>query len=375
MSEHTRKSGFWFSAVLVVIVVAVGLLVGSGVGSADDDGDEAPPVTEPSAAEDARECPDTWLIVQVDHEQNNRHRFYDAGLREIYEADTDEEAREAAHTWLGLVRRDPEYFAGGAVSYFLHRQVDPATLVDAEGKCASALAEQLLAELETQFALSRITPSEAPENGYNSGVNDGNVVGASNPGISGDRTAVLIESPTGDKVWIMARCGNPVTEGTPPVPPGDTDEPPPTTTTTVPDDTTTSTTAPPTTTTTVPTTTTTKPPTSWDCQQNGTGPNCPFPPVQQPPQHNPDQPVGPTPGAPPAPHVPPPGPPPVVDTPAPPPNDGGYDSGSPDGSGTPGGSTCDSSGCTGGGPTPPASGPPPVVEPDPDPIGGDPGGF
>jgi len=152
-----------------------------------------------------------------------------------------------------------------------------------------------------------------------------------------------------------AGCGNPQTElPTPPggkkpptkVPPG---EEPPTTTTTE------------------------KPDTSEECQQNNSLPGCPFPGFTQPPSSNPGQDVGPMPGAPSSPHVPSPGPTPQPGTPTPPPQDGGYDSGP---GSPPGGSTCDDpSGCTGGGPTGPAPGDPPIVE-DPDvPIGGDDGGF
>lgn len=297
---------------------------------------------EPTEEEDARACGNTWLVVHADNENN---RWFAGGIQEIRDAQTPEEAEEAAHIWLNQVRRDPELLAGAA-RYFVDREIDPATLVDEE--CASTEAEQLVAEMELAIASARVTPSEAPADGYNSGVNDSNVVGASQPGITGDRAAILIELPDGTKIWVMARCGNPVTEGPPPVPPGITDEPPPTTTTVPP---TTPPTSPP---------TTEKPEQDFDCQHNGTG--APGEPCdsdeRQDPQDNDPADVAPTPGAPPEPYVPPPGPEPEDDTVAPAPNDGGYDSGTPDGTGTPGGSTCDiPSGCDGGGSTPPTNDP------------------
>ena len=296
---------------------------------------------EPTEEEDARACGNTWLVVQSDNENN---RWFSGGIQEIRDAQTPEEAEEAAHIWLNQVRRDPELLAGAA-RYFVDREIDPATLVDEE--CASTEAEQLVAEMELAIASARVTPSEAPADGYNSGVNDSNVVGASQPGITGDRAAILIELPDGTKIWVMARCGNPVTEGPPPVPPGITDEPPPTTTTVPP-------------TTIPPTTTTEKPEQDFDCQHNGTG--APGEPCdsdeRQDPQDNDPEDVAPTPGAPPEPYVPPPGPEPEDDTVAPAPNEGGYDRGADDGSGTPGGSTCDiPSGCDGGGSTPPTNDP------------------
>jgi hypothetical protein len=220
----------------------------------------------------------TWALQEAD---NSGNRVFANGVPSIGAATTPEEATAAAHTWLSMVRTDPDLFAGTA-QYLLDEDVDPGSLFDAEG-CATQEAEVLLGEMETALALSIITPSEAPANGTNSGVDPatGEMVGAENSGISGDRKAILIELPDGTKVWVMARCGNPVVIGPPPLPPGPTDNPPPP--------------PPP-----PPTTTTTKPPTTEDCQQNGTGPNCPFPPVQQPPQDNDTSGVdtGPTPGAP-----------------------------------------------------------------------------
>lgn len=361
MSEHTRKTGTVASALLLAVLIAVGLLVGSGDKSDADDGREesATTTTMPSAAEDERDCPETWKIVHIDHEDSNR--WFADGVQEIRDADTPEEAREAARTWLSLVRRDPQLLKGAA-SYFTDNQVNASDLVD--GECASEAAESLTAEIELAIAEATVTPDEAPADGTNSGTDaDGNVTSAAQAGITGDRDAIKVVLKDGTTVWIMARCGNPVVQGPAPVPPGPTDQPPAPPGTVPPG------TVPP------PTTTTTKPPTSYDCQQNGTGPNCPFPDVQQPPQDNDTSGVntGPTPGAPAEPYTPPPGPAPVDNSPAPPPTEGGYDSGSPDGSNTPGGSTCDSSGCTGGGSTPPAEGPPPTV--DDGTYGGDPGGF
>lgn len=48
---------------------------------------------------------------------------------------------------------------------------------------------------------------------------------SSKPGISGDRTAILVELPNG-KFWVMSRCGNPVYIKKPKLPEGDTDQHP-----------------------------------------------------------------------------------------------------------------------------------------------------
>jgi hypothetical protein len=279
----------------------------------------------------------------------------------IQAATTPEEARAAANEWAELVRTDPTLLAGAA-KYLLDRDVNQAELFDSDG-CATQTAVDLVGELKVALALSSITPSEAPADAYNSGTDGQQVVGAANPGIGGNRKAILIEAPNGTKIWVMARCGNPVTEGAPPVPVGPTDEGPPPSEPKTP----------------------CPPPqgvplrfwdpvrcvklnTPFDYQQNES-------PARQDPQDNTTSGIdtGPTPGAPTTPFVPPPGPTPQPNTPAPPPTPGGYDSGSPNGSGTPGGSTCDSGGCTGGGPTPPPPGPPVTV--DTGTHTGDPGGF
>ncbi len=206
----------------------------------------------------------TWLIRQSD---NSGNRWFADGVKEIRDAETSEDAQKAAHTWLARVKQDPELLSGAA-SYILDRQVDSSTLE--EKGCGSAEAEALVAEIELTLAEAEITPDEAPEEGYNSGVHEGAVVGASNAGIGGDRESILIELPDGTKIWVMARCGNPVVTKPPPVPPGPTDENPSTTTTTSP------------TTTTGPSATTTTQPVCYTCGSTSSTTLKPKDPTQDP---------------------------------------------------------------------------------------------
>lgn len=291
-----RKTRYYFGLVLAVAAVIAGFLVGTNVigdnnkpasaessfdassVNCDDVNDVRAAIvkddTLSQAEKDARidavntkceaeakECPNTWMIVQAD---NGNNRWFASGVQAIREADSPEKAREAAREWLNLVRQDPELLAG-AGAYFTGRQVDPATLV--EGKCASAAAETLVTEIELAIAEAKVTPDQAPENGRNSGVSDGNVVASSHTGITGDRQAVRVELKDGTVIWIMARCGNPVIEGPAPVPPGPTDQPPPET----PPTTTPPTTVPP----------TTPPPTVPPPKEK---PKCPYNPAL-PPDH------------------------------------------------------------------------------------------
>jgi len=171
-------------------------------------------------------CGDTWVIQNADTSNN---RWFADGTQAIREAKTPQQAQDAAHIWLVQVKLDPAELAGAA-SYFLHRDVDPSTLVT--GKCGSLEAKKLVTELELAIANAVVTPDQAPANGVNSGVSNGTVVVASTPGISGDRTAIKVVLKDGTTVWIMARCGNPVVTKPPAhVPPGPTDNTPPPSTT------------------------------------------------------------------------------------------------------------------------------------------------
>lgn len=308
------------------------------------------------------DCPNTWAIVQLD---NGGHRVVSGGIAEIRDAQTPEQAKQAAVVYLETVKTDPEALAGTA-KYFLHRDVDSSTL-EKDG-CATPAADQLVIEISLTIGESLVTPDEAPADGTNSGIDDGGaMVSAATSGISGDRKAIKVVLKDGSVFWILARCGNPVVKGPGPHPPGPTDNPSPTTPTySCPQ--------------------TPKPEygkhvwnpvtCTWDKvdqtedeMQNGSR-------VHQPPQDNRTSGIdtGPTPGAPPQPHVPPAGPTPTPGTPAPNPTPGGYNSGSPSGSGTPGGSTTNPDGSTsGGGPTPAPPGPPVTV--DTGTHSGDPGGF
>ena len=171
----------------------------------------------------------TWTTGPADYTNN---RWFGDGIAAIKNATTPAEATAAAHDWLAEVRKDPNLVVGAA-QYFLKRTVDKATL--STGACATDAAVQLLTEIELTIGQAKsIVPDTAPATGYNSGVENGNVVGSSVAGISGDRKAIKITLSDGRVIWIMARCGNIVTIGHPPVPTGNTDQCPPGTTGTPP---------------------------------------------------------------------------------------------------------------------------------------------
>jgi len=94
--------------------------------------------------------------------------------------------------------------------------------------CLSQEGQAVYNKLAGIFSVSTFEEAPAPEDGYNSGINDGQLVISPEPGIGGDRKAIKITTPDGKVVYIMVRCGNVVYDTPPPsVPPGTTDNPPP----------------------------------------------------------------------------------------------------------------------------------------------------
>lgn len=163
----------------------------------------------------------TWPMTEGDYDNN---RWFGEGIREIKDAITEADAVEAANVWLDAVKRDPTLLKAAALT-FLDEEVTKEDLVDAEGM-ASEKAVDLTSRIELELAQSEISPDNAPEDAYNSGVSGGDVVSAATPGISGDRKAVRIINKDGENFWVMGRCGNIAVEGQPCYPTGPTDQPP-----------------------------------------------------------------------------------------------------------------------------------------------------
>ena len=153
----------------------------------------------------------TWKMKKGDYAHN---RWFGDGIAAIRTARTKKSARRAAAKWLDRVKRDPNLLIGAAVYFFPDgKKYTKAQLV--KNGWATDKAVQLVSRIQIALGQSRITPSKAPANGTNSGVAGGHVVAAATGGISGDRRAIQIVLPNGKKIWILARCGNPVKIGRP----------------------------------------------------------------------------------------------------------------------------------------------------------------
>lgn len=203
-----------------IIIAVVGIIVIFGIVASLVYGtNQTPSKTDTTTVTSTGQT--TWKMAALDYGNN---RWFTDGIAEIQAAKNKEEATIAAQVWLEKVKTDPNLLVGAA-KFFLKRDVDKATLVDANGYATDATI-QLVTELSLAIGTAQaIVPAQAPENGFNSGIENGAVVQSN--GVTGDRTAIQITLANGETVWILARCGNPVTAGSPGLPSGKTDNPSP----------------------------------------------------------------------------------------------------------------------------------------------------
>lgn len=168
-------------------------------------------------------CPETWEVVQID--PGDRNRFLAEGHQKIAELESNEEAPEAFADWFNVVKQDPELLAG-VLNGVKSTTYTSEQFQDKDGVCITEEAEQAATEFEASVLLGgAVVKEDAPEVAYNSGTDEnGEVVTASQAGISGDRKAIKVTTAQGEVFWVMARCGNIVTEAQPGLPVGPTDE-------------------------------------------------------------------------------------------------------------------------------------------------------
>jgi len=217
--------GVFAAVVFIAAIIAIFVLLFSaslsGMSSKafGNDVAGAAPTPQPTA-EQEKACADTWPIVESD---NTNNRWFFEGIASIRDAKTNKEATAAAFDWQSKVRTDPKLLAGAA-KLMLQRDVDRSTLSNSEN-CATEAAVDLDLEIGTAIATSVITPDDVDPNAFNTGVQDGTVIGDTSGGIGGDLSAIQLKLSDGRIIWIMARCGNIATQGPPSLPSGPTDNP------------------------------------------------------------------------------------------------------------------------------------------------------
>jgi len=161
-----------------------------------------------SKEDSTSKCPTTWEMT----ESTPKNGDVVEDVPAIRKAKTKAEARAAANIWVNEVKNNPGTLKG-AFAFMLDKSVPAKSLVDDKG-CATSKAKNFLVELKIAVAASSISKEDAPSDGYNTVMNtdSGQMTTLANAGVGGDRTAIKVVKPNGDTVWIMARCGNPVTK-------------------------------------------------------------------------------------------------------------------------------------------------------------------
>ncbi len=158
-----------------------------------------------------------WAMQSGDYTNN---RWFGDGIKQIKDAETDAQASDALAIWLDKIKRDPILLAAAA-NQFLGKNITNDSLVNNGWSTDSAIQSAM--EIEIAIGKSGIRVSDAPVNGYNTGINNNTVI--TSPGVSGDRKAVEVTLPNQEKIWVLGRCGNLVLPGKPSLPPGKTDNP------------------------------------------------------------------------------------------------------------------------------------------------------
>jgi hypothetical protein len=215
----------WVAAVTAFLTAVMGIIW--GIAAANSNGGHGPeagsppstatttvvaPATTAASTSAAPVTCTTWKMTSSTPSNGN---WVADGVPAIQQAKTNKQARAAIQGWVNKIKGSPSMLAG-ASTYLLHKQANPDELVS--NGCASKQAVSLVNEVSVALALSDVSPAQAPADGYNSGTSNGAVVANSAPGISGNRKAVKVMAKDGTTVWVMARCGNPVTKTPPPVP-------------------------------------------------------------------------------------------------------------------------------------------------------------
>jgi len=155
----------------------------------------------------------TWKMKSTTPGNGN---WIDNGVAEIQTAKTKADAMKAGLAWLNAVKAYPGEINGAAL-YLLNKPVNTGSLVDKNG-CATEAAVNAMQVLKTYMELHPPTVAQAPATAVNTGTSNGAVVANTSAGITGNLKAIAMVGANGKTVYVLARCGNAVTTGTPPVP-------------------------------------------------------------------------------------------------------------------------------------------------------------
>lgn len=199
----------WVTALVVFILILSGI-VGAWNGIADlVNGDGHAPTASPTTSMPSAtplvqaSCPTAF--VQKDETDPALARFIKGGVDSATAKESSQKILAAAGhnaAYLNLLAKD---------AFNLPNVPATADMLTPDGTCLSEAGRQVDHDLGVVMSASGQQFSDAPANGYNSGITSRGIpVIDPNPGVSGPKKAVLYTLPNGSKVYIMVRCGNPV---------------------------------------------------------------------------------------------------------------------------------------------------------------------
>lgn len=171
----------------------------------------------------ANGCQGTWAYDMSAHPD---YAWVEGGLQSVYKAfqtKSEADARAAANDWVDHVKTVlPEWQY--AIQLTTHEVVSAGDLEDSG--CATTVAADYVTQVKDVLAKSKVTAGQVPSNAYTTGYENGRIVRNATPGITGDRTALIITLPDGTVIYIQAPCGNAASVERPELPVGHTTETP-----------------------------------------------------------------------------------------------------------------------------------------------------
>ncbi|HUC96125.1 MAG TPA: hypothetical protein VMR16_00470 [Candidatus Saccharimonadales bacterium] len=168
-----------------------------------------------TTSSDSLQCNNSWMMESIPANPKD-NKWFEDGVAEIWKANqtkNPDDAKAAFNAWMERVKLNHNQLVATGKALLPENMSNfDETTISPDGSCANDATIQLVHEIGIAvIGQGNIVAANAPTNGFNTGIENGMVVGSATPGISGDLRAIQITFRDGRKVWVMARCGNPVT--------------------------------------------------------------------------------------------------------------------------------------------------------------------
>lgn len=223
MTTREKKQGGIIISLVLIALIAVGFtLLPSNDTTASAKNEQAPSTTVDDA------CKDKYVQEQSKNEENRVIDDFSARYAQAA-ADSDNQSDAQRDLLIEESAKNAQVLAIWSHTFGLYEDPNKWDQLVKDG-CLSEEGVTLHNQFEGMLSAKGTTfkEAEAPANGHNSGVNDGQYGVANDQGIYGDRKAIMVTLKDGSVAYIMVRCGNPVFPSPPPgIPDVPTDNPPP----------------------------------------------------------------------------------------------------------------------------------------------------